>query len=330
MNTQYKIATIALATFAWASIANANLLFSYDYSGNTPGVGFLDPVDGPARRLALESSGTQFSTLFSSFFTNSATITLAVTSTVDGNAPTLASAGSNTVSAPGTFGAGEVIRGKLIDATDLNGADFDGIVDVNWGYAWELDFNTPAVGPGPGQTFDLYAALFHEYTHALGFGTLISTVGIDSSGMGGQGSGTQGTWGKWDQFLADGANSPLINLGNFEVNQSALSNAQTNGGFFVGPNAVAAYGGNPVPLFANPDISHLDETTFSTPNVPANFMMKPTRDYGPQEARGWSGVEVGILTDLGYTVVPEPTTAIFLVTACITLGSFRRRRSGRL
>ncbi|MEO8991829.1 MAG: PEP-CTERM sorting domain-containing protein [Nitrosospira sp.] len=312
--------------------ANAAIMFTFDYSDNAPGVGFLDPSNGIARQNALNTAGTLFSGLFSTYFTNSAVLNFAVTSTDDITSTTLASASSNFVAEPGTFGAGEVIRNKLINGTDINGAALDGNVDVNWGDAWELDPNTPAVASGPNPTFDFYAALFHEFTHALGFGSEISgSPASDRFSQGGDGTNTAGSWSKWDQFLTDGNGTSLINPSTYEVDQAAVSDAQSNGGRFAGANAIAAYG-SAAPLFADPDQSHLDEATFSVPNAAMNYMMKPLRDYGPQEARNYSGLEVGILTDLGYTrldvdpnTVPEPSTILLMLAALAGFGLIRRR-----
>ncbi|MEO8248831.1 MAG: PEP-CTERM sorting domain-containing protein [Burkholderiales bacterium] len=313
-----------------ANTANASLAFTFDYSGNTAGVGFLDPVSGAARQTALTTAGNLFSTMFGNFFTNMGTINMGVTSTVDPNASTLASAFSNFVNVPGTFGGGEVIRNRLINGIDLNGAALDGGVDVNWGYAWELDPNTPAVAPGPGQTFDLYAALFHEFTHALGFGSEISgDPAGDRFGQGGDGSGSPGSWSRWDQFLSTCAivGTPLVNGATYTVSTAAVADARANGGCFVGINAMAANGAGPVQLFANPDQSHLDTGTFPT------AMMKPDRDYGPQEARIYNGVEVGILTDLGYTRVtvgnnvPEPGSIALILAGLAGLVLTTRRKA---
>lgn len=320
---------IFLSGVANLSLSHAGVTFSFDYNDNDAGIGFLDPNEGSARRTALATAGNLFSNLFGSYFTNTANITFSVTSTDDNNLPTLASAGSNFTRAPGTFGGGEVIRNKLISGTDKNGASLDGYVDVNWGYQWELDPNTPAVANGAGQSFDFYAAVFHEFTHALGFGSELSaTSNTDRFDEGGEGSGSPGSWAKWDEFLTDANGVSLINPVTGEINQAAFDKAQSEGGLFTGTNAVDAFGSAPN-LFADPDQSHLDEFTFSTPNMDTNFMMKPNRDYGPQEARVWSDLEIGILTDLGYmrsAAIPEPGTYVVMLIGVAALGIRRQRR----
>ena len=67
----------------FGSAANAALSFSFDYSGNTPGVGFEDPTTGADRKAALETAGMLFSNMFGTFFDHTATIVLGATSTDD-------------------------------------------------------------------------------------------------------------------------------------------------------------------------------------------------------------------------------------------------------
>ncbi|MDY6999676.1 MAG: hypothetical protein SW019_24045, partial [Actinomycetota bacterium] len=81
------------------------------------------------------------------------------------------------------------------------------------------------------------------------------------------------------------------------------------GMFFNGTHAKAAYGGRPVPLYTpavwegGSSISHLDDTTFAGAN---HAMMDAfSAGYGPDNIT-LSPVELGILMDIGYTVVPFP------------------------
>ncbi|WP_323034211.1 hypothetical protein [Pararhodobacter sp.] len=121
------------AGLALGSSAQASLMFSFDYSGNAAGVGFLDATQGTARQNALTLAGTKFSELFGTYFSDSATIVMAVTSSDNPSSTTLASAGSQLTWQGSTgFTLGEVVQQKLQSGgvTDLNGAAADGQVDV--------------------------------------------------------------------------------------------------------------------------------------------------------------------------------------------------------
>ncbi|WP_166424483.1 PEP-CTERM sorting domain-containing protein [Paraglaciecola sp. 20A4] len=318
-------ASILLTVTAMPS--HASLMFNFDYSDNVANVGFLDNTEGAARQSALETAGNLFSNMFGSYFSNSGTIDLSVTSTDDSNSGTLASAGSNFVSScSGPSGSGgcvvnEVVKTKLQTGVDANGADTDGSVDVNWGWNWQLDADTPA-DPSLDE-FDFYAAIFHELTHALGFS---SAIFEDGSGL------FNDEWAAFDIFLQNSNGTNIID-DEFYLSQGVWDAASVggtgNGLFFGGANAVAANGGNLVGIYSpttwavGSSGSHLDGAPFPTD------MMKYDRDFGP-ETRGYSAVDVGVLTDLGYsrvTDVPEPSTFGIGIVGLLSLMFARRRKN---
>lgn len=318
---------LAAATFIFGSVAQAGpITFVFDYSNNAPGVGFLDPTTGAARQQALVTAGMLYSDLFGQHFTDSATIVLEATSTDDPLSDTLASAGS-VYESTGVGGmVTEVVKTKLQTGVDANGSSADGSVDVNWGADWQLDPNTPA---GPAE-FDLFAALFHEFTHALGFANAMFNDGSPTFGNPDDGTGE---WNMFDLFVLDHNGNPVVDQGTWILNQGAFDIAVIgdicgNGLSFGGANATAANGGtapclySPNPAEGGSSIAHLDESTYSA------SMMKPFRDFGAGEARTWNGVEIGVLQDLGYTpvaAVPEPST-ILLFGAGLSMVFFRRRK----
>ena len=313
----------------FGSLAQAGpITFVFDYSGNAAGVGFLDPVLGAARQTAMTNAGLLFSDYFGTLFTNGGTINLGVTSTDDPLSNTLASAGSEQVSSGGVgFNSGEVIRTKLQTGVDLNGnGTNDGSVDVNWGSGWQLDPNVPAVDPD----YDFFAAIVHEFTHALGFASSIAENGTDAFGD------TAGDWVKFDSFLANKNGVSIVDGTTFVVDGPVWDAAKVggtgNGVYFFGANAVAANGGNPVALYSpttwqeGSSVSHLDKAIFPLD------MMKPDRDVGSGEARTYSAVEIAMLTDLGYTPVPaanevpEPGTYAMMLMGLGAIGWHARRR----
>lgn len=322
------VASLVASCLAFSSAAQANISFTFDYSGNTAGVGFLDATNGAARQAALTTAGTLFSNYFGSLFSNSGNIVLAVTSTDDNTINTLASAGSEYVSVlpPGVPGlTGEVVKNKLLTGVDLNGAAADGIVDVNWGYGWQLDPNASA-----GVDFDFYAAIFHELTHALGF-----AAGMNQAGDPIFGGATDGEWTKFATFLEDKNGNDFLSPGfilDKPVFDAAIVGGGCDGTHFNGANSVAANGGNAICMFSpttfepGSSISHLDEATYIT------TMMKPTRDVGDGEARTYGAIEIGIMTDLGYTrvatnVVPEPGSIALLLAGLAGASVIRRRKA---
>ena len=318
-------ASLIAGSLIFASAARAQLSFSFDYSTNTPGVGFDDPTTGAARKAALETAATGFSAMFGTYFNNTANIVLRATSSDTPVGPmggALASAGSRYADISG-FGAGEVVRNKVISngAIDLSGSAYDGRLDINWGASWELDYNTPAV---EGITFDLYSALYHEFTHALGFATTISMNGTDLFGDGTSladgGSGVFGHWSKYDQFLTNGAGVPLIDPATGLNNLALYNPGSISLMAFESPQAGSLKLYTPDPYAPGSSISHLDGIGDNT-----LAMMKYDRNTGPQEARDYNADEINILTSLGYLPIPEPASST-LVLAAFGLAVLSRRR----
>ncbi len=319
------------------SSANAALSFVFDYSDNGGKTEFLDPTFGAARQTALETAGTLFSNYFGSLFSNSATIHLAVEGTDTPLPGTLAYAGSRAAFDPpfsGGFGNSSVVYNKMMGNGDLNGAANDGVVGVNWGAPWELDPNVAVAAQGAGN-FDLFAAIFHEFTHALGFASALNAAGTDGTSQNG---GTEvggvdyfGFWNKFDQFKTDCGTTDLIDHATGKTDPIYAS-AKTGQMCFNGTNAKAANGGAQVALYTpntyepGSSGSHLDE---SGNNVGA--MMKFDRNPDVNEARMYNAIEIGVLMDIGYTrvsanAVPEPTTALLVLGALGALGLSRRRK----
>jgi hypothetical protein len=321
------LATCMLFSSSLTAASATGLSFSFVFA-DAAGVGFNDIAEGADRRAAMISAGDLYSQMFGSHFSNMGNIVINATASDDPTSPTLASAGSAYVqgSGPG-FNDQGVIREKLLSGTDLNGSVADGEVNVNFGNDWELDPNA-AVDL---TEFDFFAAVFHEFSHALGFASGIAENGEDSYGY-----KTDGNWAFFDQFLTDENGAPVVDPSSFNIVQDLWDSSSIGGDspadglFFNGPNAVAANGGNPVGIFSpttwvqGSSGSHLDT---DNPAL-TGLLMVHDRDFG-SATRTFSAIEVGIFTDLGYTAattaVPEPETYVLMILGLTTIYALRRK-----
>lgn len=318
------VSGVVAGLFAFGPAAHAAINFTFDYGLDT-GTGFWDAADGQTRRNAMADASTAFGAMFATHFTNSATIILSATAT---NAPTssnLASASSRlfTTGTEG-FTVTEVVRLKALGVPVDTGGGVDGFVNVNFGQPWYYGGNAAAT---PSDQYDFYSTIFHEFTHALGFASVIEK---DGKGLDGN------QWATFDQFLVDKDGNKVIDPSTFALNQATWQTASIGGAspagglFFNGANAVAANNGQLVGLFTpNPyrdgsSVSHLDDDN------PALFgtMMTAEGPTGPWP-RTYGAVEVGIMRDLGYTAVaavPEPETYAMLLLGLGVVGCMARRR----
>jgi hypothetical protein len=154
----------------------------------------------------------------------------------------------------------------------------------------------------PSGEFDLVSVVLHELCHGLGFaGSMTVSGGMGSWGLG------SGFPFVYDLFPENGLGQQLINTGIFPNPSAALATELTSDDiYFNSPNAVAANGGSPPPLYApaswdqGSSYSHLDESTFSAGNP--NSLMTP--QLGQAEAIHSPGaITQGMFEDMGWTII---------------------------
>lgn len=276
--------------------------FSYADVTGSKNYGFDDPVDGAVRRQTVAAVANYLSNSildgretivfkwYPSASTGSTDVLAQAGTTFDSNlsAPPTALVGSLYRQATGNFGTGlESGTGKV---------NFDLGAAQTW-FASGSSSATPT-----SSQYDLYSIMLHELTHALHFASAIdSSDGSSRNGF--------GIYNRHDKFLYKAATGSdrLLNATNTEFN--GVPSDLTNGSVYWGGEfAVAANGGKRIKMYA-PDpfdpgssLSHPDETTYP------GWVMSP--DIGPgQTARQYTGVEIGMLLDLGWNTYEWDNTA---------------------
>ncbi|MBJ7481932.1 MAG: hypothetical protein JHC75_30135 [Rhodococcus sp.] len=182
-----------------------------------------------------------------------------------------------------------VVQNKLLTGEDSNGSAVDGEITWNWGWQWALG------DPASSDEVDFATTLMHELMHTFGFISRIRGPGTND---------LRTSWSVFDSFVVTGDGVKPINpdvTWNTDYDPNLLG--QNGGMYFGGANAIAAYGG-PVPLYTNDPwdgsgMSHLSDDVFGS----TTHMMTAFTDDGAI-LRTLSPVEIGILRDLGYLVVP--------------------------
>jgi len=238
-------------------------------------------------RATLASSATRLTAYF--LVTRPVTLDYDVTGVNSAeSSSSLASAGSDLVSEdPGFWRT--VVQNKLISGVDSNGTAADGSIDWNFAYGWGYGESVGA------EDYDFVSTAMHEVMHSFGFVSVIDAPGKNAGGE----------WTLLDRFIRTSGGAKPIRSDHTWNSAYDPNLTGSNGGFyFSGANAVAAYGGL-VPMFTpNPwdggsSMSHLDDATFTGAN---GQMMNATTDSG-LGVRVLSPIELGILKDIGYTVV---------------------------
>lgn len=205
---------------------------------------------------------------------------------------------------------GTVVQKKILTGIDANGTVADSQLTWNFAYPWALG-DTVA-----GNQYDFQSVAMHEMVHSLGF---LSGIGSPAS--------IDTNWSTYDSFLSTSAGTAVIDP-NYTFNTAYTANLTGgNGGlYFDGPNAVAVYGGL-VPLYtpgtwaSGTSVTHLNPTPVK-PAGTTGYLMDPSDGYG-LGVRVITPVEVGILEDLGYTIVTPSGASVFVI---LGFGLMRRRR----
>ena len=307
--------SLALLFLLTATVTgHAQIVFSFTYE-DPANTGFNDATSGAERKAALQSAANTLASYFTGYPSRTVTITVNVSQNNSGSS-TLASAGSSFFVVNNSFEAGLVQQ--MIQTGNNNSQSSLGSMTWNLGRPWDSDDNIA------GGTFDFKTVAIHELLHAVGFSSYITSTGA------GAGSGT--TYSKFDQFLTDASGNRLVDTGGNYVGGTLLSNGTGSDVYFSGANAMAANGGarvhiySPATYLSGSSLSHLDTDFFTS----SAYIMEHAIAAGPG-TRTLSAIELGILTDLGYSVaaIPEPQTYAALL-GFLALGlAASRRRSAR-
>jgi len=234
MSNLIRIGLFVTTLAASSIIGKAQISFTFEYSDA--------PHFNDTHKAALDSAAS----IASSFFTHTASVTMKVTSVSNGS-DTLASAGSEFPDG-GTIGFGNrgVVGHKILTGVDLNNGTVDGNVEVNFGQNWDFDDSIAS------NLLDFKSTMIHELLHAVGFSSSIEENGNDPFSVT---PGTAGNWGPFDEFVFDSTGRII---GADAILDGTRWNAASVGGtgttpdtiglYFGGPQAQAAFGGEPVPI----------------------------------------------------------------------------------
>lgn len=300
-----QFALRAAALVACSLVSQGAVIFNFTYMDvvSDTNLGFDDPTYGATRRATVEAVGAYLNTV------------LVENGSVDLRWNlSLNDSGSNLLGSMGSYYfQGQGVDNGLVFKHITSGIDpyvseVDGAGQINFGLNWNSGLGAPAAGQN-----DLFSVVLHETVHSLGFNSLIGADGAYS---------VSGTRSVYDTFLIGPHGNLIDGTGAFNGFNSDLTSLSVS---FTGPNAVAANGGHAVPIYApgtfsaGSSLSHVDTSVVGVMNA---FLTTGTAE------RSLARVEVAMLDDIGYTVVPEPYEyALVTGVGLLAFAAWRRRPS---
>jgi len=162
--------------------------------------------------------------------------------------------------------------------------------DVNW---------NNGTGQPSFQQFDLFSVALHEFTHAMGFSTRIS-----STGQGAQGNplGSLDTYSTYDRFIKRGSTNQFLTntpSASFNTSGASVADLTSNDLFFDGPITRAANGGIPVKLYGPSTFEPASSLSHVDDSAGANAVMRRALTNGTTR-RQYQNFELAMLIDFGW------------------------------
>lgn len=313
--------TTAIHTESQAATLVANYV-------DSAGSGFFDPTYGAARRTAFEHALNIWSNILDDGYVGEVIQVEATFADLGGETNgsiALGQAGPSKFwplsgsSLPSTMFASGLANHLL--GQDLDGPDNE--INAQFNFRLDTDITTPTrwyygldANPGSGE-IDFVTVALHEIGHGLG---LVDTIDpLDGSFLLSQPS-------IYDRFLAraifdDGGDFIGVDFLDEMTNEERLDAITSEEIVWAGLNGALGNGGFLPVIYAPEDyilgssIGHLDEFVHEMELI-SPFYSGPDHTPGP--------IVTGMLADIGWTIVPEPTALALMLGSC-GLVALRRR-----